>query len=156
MLNSSLTSIENLRYNFANIKEEAIGLAKKLGITPEFEEKRHRKVRQFFDDINAALLPKRLPVRFFLKDGNRKNSLGERSGLNGGWCRRFQPRVAIWFCIAVTECDLALSSNNRTPDLRSSDPFFSESICLITVDLYPMMYPSLERSPAVSSFAHSR
>ncbi|GFT04752.1 uncharacterized protein TNCV_4476701 [Trichonephila clavipes] len=29
MLNSSLTSIENLRNNFANIKEEAIGLAKK-------------------------------------------------------------------------------------------------------------------------------
>ncbi|GFY47229.1 uncharacterized protein TNIN_1201 [Trichonephila inaurata madagascariensis] len=45
MLNSSLTSIENLRNNFANIKEEAIGLAKKWGITPEFEKKRHRKVR---------------------------------------------------------------------------------------------------------------
>ncbi|GFW31269.1 hypothetical protein TNCV_2578501 [Trichonephila clavipes] len=34
-------------------KEEAIGLAKKWGITPEFEKKRHRKVRQFFDDFNA-------------------------------------------------------------------------------------------------------
>ncbi|GFY29773.1 hypothetical protein TNCV_1813501 [Trichonephila clavipes] len=45
MLNSSLTSIENLRNNFANIKEEAIGLAKKWGITPEFETKRHRKDR---------------------------------------------------------------------------------------------------------------
>ncbi|GFY36703.1 uncharacterized protein TNCV_2566651 [Trichonephila clavipes] len=33
--------------------EEAIGLAKKWGITPEFEKKRHRKVRQFFDDFNA-------------------------------------------------------------------------------------------------------
>ncbi|GFQ71163.1 uncharacterized protein TNCT_447291 [Trichonephila clavata] len=53
MLNSSLTSIENLRDNFANIKEEAIGLAKKWGITPEFEKKRHRKVRQLFDDFNA-------------------------------------------------------------------------------------------------------
>ncbi|GFU01323.1 hypothetical protein TNCV_3538391 [Trichonephila clavipes] len=53
MFNSSLTSIENLRNNFANIKEEAIGLAKKWGITPEFEKKRHRKVRQFFDDFNA-------------------------------------------------------------------------------------------------------
>ncbi|GFT26989.1 hypothetical protein TNCV_4675261 [Trichonephila clavipes] len=53
MLNSSLTSIENLRNNFANIKEEAIGLAKKWGITLEFEKKRHRKVRQFFDDFNA-------------------------------------------------------------------------------------------------------
>ncbi|GFR22345.1 uncharacterized protein TNCT_494431 [Trichonephila clavata] len=54
MLNSGLTSIENLRNNFANIKEEAIGLAKKWGITPEFEKKkRHRKVRQFFDDFNA-------------------------------------------------------------------------------------------------------
>ncbi|GFW70622.1 uncharacterized protein TNCV_1624541 [Trichonephila clavipes] len=53
MLNSSLTSIENLRNNFANIKEEAIGLAKKWGITPEFEKKRHRKVRQFFNDFNA-------------------------------------------------------------------------------------------------------
>ncbi|GFS61212.1 hypothetical protein TNCV_3104711 [Trichonephila clavipes] len=43
MLNSSLTSIENLRNNFANIKEEAIGLAKIWGITPEFEKKKHRK-----------------------------------------------------------------------------------------------------------------
>ncbi|GFW31539.1 hypothetical protein TNCV_4419741 [Trichonephila clavipes] len=54
MLNSSLTSIENLRNNFANIKEEAIGLAKKWGITPKFEKKRHSKVRQFFDDFNAG------------------------------------------------------------------------------------------------------
>ncbi|GFX96962.1 hypothetical protein TNCV_1996941 [Trichonephila clavipes] len=53
MLNSSLTSIENLRNNFSNIKEEAIGLAKKWGITPEFEKKRHTKVRQFFDYFNA-------------------------------------------------------------------------------------------------------
>ncbi|GFY53753.1 hypothetical protein TNIN_285421 [Trichonephila inaurata madagascariensis] len=53
MLNSSLTSIENLCNNFANIKEEAIGLAKKWGITPEFEIKRHRKVGQFFDDFDA-------------------------------------------------------------------------------------------------------
>ncbi|GFY11967.1 hypothetical protein TNCV_4974671 [Trichonephila clavipes] len=53
MLNSSLTSIENLRNNLANIKEEAIGLAKKWGITLEFEKKRHRKVGQFFDDFNA-------------------------------------------------------------------------------------------------------
>ncbi|GFW01639.1 hypothetical protein TNCV_4085541 [Trichonephila clavipes] len=52
MLNSSLTSIKNLRKNFANIKEEAIGLAKKWGITRSLE-KRDRKVRQFFDDFNA-------------------------------------------------------------------------------------------------------
>ncbi|GFV94740.1 uncharacterized protein TNCV_3864631 [Trichonephila clavipes] len=53
MLNPSLTSIENLRNNFANIKEEAIALAKKWAITPEFEKKRHRKVRQFFDNFHA-------------------------------------------------------------------------------------------------------
>ncbi|GFT06449.1 hypothetical protein TNCV_3355861 [Trichonephila clavipes] len=29
------------------------GLARKGGITPEFEKKRHRKVRQFFDDFSA-------------------------------------------------------------------------------------------------------
>ncbi|GFX64727.1 hypothetical protein TNCV_4682021 [Trichonephila clavipes] len=57
MLNSSLTSVENLRNNFANIKEEAIGLPKKWGINPEFEKKRHRKVRQFFDDFNADEKP---------------------------------------------------------------------------------------------------
>ncbi|GFX40289.1 hypothetical protein TNCV_4319221 [Trichonephila clavipes] len=45
LLTVSLTSIENLRNHFANIKEEAIGLAKKWGITLEFEKKRHRKVR---------------------------------------------------------------------------------------------------------------
>ncbi|GFV86498.1 hypothetical protein TNCV_2156911 [Trichonephila clavipes] len=53
LLTVSLTSIENLRNNFAYTKEEAIGLAKKWGVTPEFEKKRHRKVRQFFDDFNA-------------------------------------------------------------------------------------------------------
>ncbi|GFS81290.1 hypothetical protein TNCV_1224861 [Trichonephila clavipes] len=42
----------------------------------------------------------------------------------GGWCRRSQPRVAIWFCIAVAECGLVLSSNNRTPDLRNPGCFF--------------------------------
>ncbi|GFV40005.1 hypothetical protein TNCV_4412361 [Trichonephila clavipes] len=45
--------IENFLNNFAKIKVEAIGLAKKWGITPEFEKKRHRKVRQFFDNFNA-------------------------------------------------------------------------------------------------------
>ncbi|GFV53588.1 uncharacterized protein TNCV_1177841 [Trichonephila clavipes] len=33
--------------------EKSIGLAKKWGIILEFEKKRHRKVRQFFDDFNA-------------------------------------------------------------------------------------------------------
>ncbi|GFU86201.1 hypothetical protein TNCV_368591 [Trichonephila clavipes] len=43
----------------------------------------------------------------------------------GGGCRRSQPRVAIWFCIAVVECGLALSFNsNRTPGLRNPDCFF--------------------------------
>ncbi|GFX18808.1 hypothetical protein TNCV_4143291 [Trichonephila clavipes] len=51
LLTVSLTSIENLSNNFANIKEEVIGLAKKWGITPEFEKKRN--ARQFFDDFNA-------------------------------------------------------------------------------------------------------
>ncbi|GFX16235.1 hypothetical protein TNCV_4704891 [Trichonephila clavipes] len=41
----------------------------------------------------------------------------------GGWCRRSQPREAIWFCIAVTEGVLALSSN-RKPDLRNPGHFF--------------------------------
>ncbi|GFW47239.1 hypothetical protein TNCV_56921 [Trichonephila clavipes] len=49
----TVRSIENLRNNFANIKEEAIGLAKKWCITLKFEKKRHRKVRQFLDDFNA-------------------------------------------------------------------------------------------------------
>ncbi|GFY28743.1 hypothetical protein TNCV_3441101 [Trichonephila clavipes] len=52
ILNSSLTSIENLRNNFANIKEETIGLAKN-GVSPRNLKKRDRKVRQFFDDFNA-------------------------------------------------------------------------------------------------------
>ncbi|GFW06068.1 hypothetical protein TNCV_4478601 [Trichonephila clavipes] len=44
----------------------------------------------------------------------------------GVWCRCSQPRVrvVIWFCVAVTESDLSLSSNNRTPDLRSPGRFF--------------------------------
>ncbi|GFX09675.1 hypothetical protein TNCV_2186711 [Trichonephila clavipes] len=33
---------------------------------------------------------------------------------------------------------------------------FSESIYLMAVDLYPMVYGCLARSPAVSSFTHSR
>ncbi|GFS72097.1 hypothetical protein TNCV_3903911 [Trichonephila clavipes] len=47
LLTVSLTSIENLRNSFANIKEEAIGLAKKWGITPEFEKKRQKKLESF-------------------------------------------------------------------------------------------------------------
>ncbi|GFU71686.1 hypothetical protein TNCV_3036261 [Trichonephila clavipes] len=53
MSNSSLTSIENLRNNFANIKEEAIGLAKKWGITPELKKRDIKKLDSFFDDFNA-------------------------------------------------------------------------------------------------------
>ncbi|GFX55581.1 hypothetical protein TNCV_268691 [Trichonephila clavipes] len=54
MLNSSLTSIENLRNNFANIKEEAIVVWLKNGVSRRsLKKKRHRKVRQFFDDFNA-------------------------------------------------------------------------------------------------------
>ncbi|GFX07328.1 hypothetical protein TNCV_503861 [Trichonephila clavipes] len=41
-----------------------------------------------------------------------------------GGCRRSQPRVAMWFCIATAECALAMSSNNRTPDLRNPGRFF--------------------------------
>ncbi|GFU86981.1 hypothetical protein TNCV_485921 [Trichonephila clavipes] len=52
MLNSSLTSTEKLRNNFANIKERAIGLSEKWSITPEFEKKETEKL-QFFDDFNA-------------------------------------------------------------------------------------------------------
>ncbi|GFU08916.1 transposable element Tcb2 transposase [Trichonephila clavipes] len=48
MLNSSLKSIENLR---ANIKEEAIGLAKKWGIIPEFEKKRQKSRER--DDLTS-------------------------------------------------------------------------------------------------------
>ncbi|GFW01885.1 hypothetical protein TNCV_3028561 [Trichonephila clavipes] len=42
----------------------------------------------------------------------------------GGWCRHSQPRTAIWFGCAVAECGLTLSSNNRTPELRSPDRVF--------------------------------
>ncbi|GFS56755.1 hypothetical protein TNCV_2221891 [Trichonephila clavipes] len=50
------------------------------------------------------------------------------------WCeirtvyRRFQPTAAILFCIAVTECGLALSSNNRTSYLRSPGHFFRNAL----------------------------
>ncbi|GFS59052.1 hypothetical protein TNCV_69501 [Trichonephila clavipes] len=42
----------------------------------------------------------------------------------GEWCWRSQPRVAIWFCTAVAECSLTLSSNNRTQNLRNPCHFF--------------------------------
>ncbi|GFW84859.1 hypothetical protein TNCV_681471 [Trichonephila clavipes] len=41
----------------------------------------------------------------------------------GGWCRRSQPRVAIWLCIAIANCALALSFNNITLDLRKPGLF---------------------------------
>ncbi|GFT60190.1 hypothetical protein TNCV_4970351 [Trichonephila clavipes] len=56
MLNSSLTSIINIRNNFANIKEETILCVVwlKNGISPRsLKKKRHGKVRQFFDDLSA-------------------------------------------------------------------------------------------------------
>ncbi|GFT29205.1 hypothetical protein TNCV_3588021 [Trichonephila clavipes] len=74
--------------------------------------------------MTSVLLPKLLSARFFFKTGNRCKSLGVRSRPYGGWCGRSQRSVAIWFCIAVAECGLALTSNNRTPDLRSPGHFF--------------------------------
>ncbi|GFV09696.1 transposable element Tc3 transposase [Trichonephila clavipes] len=59
----------------------------------------------------------------------------------GGWCRRSQPRVAIWFCIAVAECGLALSSNNRSGKPRPPFPnhFFQfRTWCHNTVVIAPL------------------
>ncbi|GFW42258.1 sister chromatid cohesion protein PDS5 homolog B [Trichonephila clavipes] len=66
MLNSSLMSIENLRNNFANIKEEFIGLAKKWGNTPEFEKRYIEKllVEQVF---NTCLVPYERPMKERMK-----------------------------------------------------------------------------------------
>ncbi|GFV02892.1 hypothetical protein TNCV_3610211 [Trichonephila clavipes] len=72
----------------------------------------------------AALFPKCLQERFFFKAGNRRKSLGSRLDLYGGWCKCSQPRATIWFCVVVANCGLALSSNNKTPDLRSQSHFF--------------------------------
>ncbi|GFT11474.1 hypothetical protein TNCV_2522961 [Trichonephila clavipes] len=47
-----------------------------------------------------------------------------RSELHGRWCRDFRSRVTKGFYDVITESDLALSSSNRTPDLRSPDHFF--------------------------------
>ncbi|GFS79942.1 hypothetical protein TNCV_750841 [Trichonephila clavipes] len=41
----------------------------------------------------------------------------------GDWYRRSQPGDAKWFCVAVAECGLVLSSNNRTSDIRSLGRF---------------------------------
>ncbi|GFU92049.1 hypothetical protein TNCV_4753041 [Trichonephila clavipes] len=50
MLNSSLTSIENIRNNIR--KKLLVWL--KNGVSPRsLKKKRHRKVRVFFDDFNA-------------------------------------------------------------------------------------------------------
>ncbi|GFV99720.1 hypothetical protein TNCV_5080801 [Trichonephila clavipes] len=105
------------------------------------EKLRDLHAEQTFNGLfNFRVASKAPSCDIFFKDGNRRKSLGARSGLYGGYCRHSQPRVAIWFCIAVAECGLALSSNNRTSDLRSPGHFFSESICLIAVDLYPIVY----------------
>ncbi|GFV58130.1 hypothetical protein TNCV_2109581 [Trichonephila clavipes] len=42
----------------------------------------------------------------------------------GGSRRRPQPRATTWFCVAVNECGLTLTSNNRTQGLRSPGCFF--------------------------------
>ncbi|GFU86558.1 hypothetical protein TNCV_4479941 [Trichonephila clavipes] len=72
-------------------------------------------------NLNYSLT--RHPVRFFLKVGHRRKSLGARSGLYGGCCRHSQPKVAIRFCIVIAECGLALSSNNRPLDMRNPGHF---------------------------------
>ncbi|GFV97115.1 hypothetical protein TNCV_3527011 [Trichonephila clavipes] len=59
--------------------------------------------------LTSAFLPKRLPVRYFFKAGNRLKSLGARSGLYGGWCRCSQPRAAIGFCVAVARSEKSRS-----------------------------------------------
>ncbi|GFU57635.1 hypothetical protein TNCV_3637921 [Trichonephila clavipes] len=38
-------------------------------------------------------------------------------------------RVALWFCVAIAECGIALSSNNRILDLRSSGRLFRFASC---------------------------
>ncbi|GFY29574.1 hypothetical protein TNCV_2627441 [Trichonephila clavipes] len=50
-------------------------------------------------------------------------SLDARLELYGGWCKCSQPKLVIWFCVSVADCDLTLSSNNRKPDLRSPGRF---------------------------------
>ncbi|GFX64882.1 hypothetical protein TNCV_1095261 [Trichonephila clavipes] len=48
-------------------------------------------------------------------------SQGETERGRYKWCSKSP--VAIWFCVAVGECGLALSFNNRTPDLKSPGHF---------------------------------
>ncbi|GFX23809.1 hypothetical protein TNCV_1788401 [Trichonephila clavipes] len=69
---------------------------------------------------------------------------------------RSQPRVEKWFCIAVAECGLALSSNSRTPDLKSTGHFFQIHLLGRGRPLPVSVYLRLARSLAISSFAHNR
>ncbi|GFV18123.1 hypothetical protein TNCV_169271 [Trichonephila clavipes] len=59
-----------------------------------------------------------------LKLQTDESLFGVRSGLYDGWSRRSQPRVAIWFCVAVAEYGFALFSKSRMLDLRCPGYFF--------------------------------
>lgn len=53
LLNSSLNAINNLRGKFYELKEKAATIAKSRNITTEFENKRHRRVKNFFDELST-------------------------------------------------------------------------------------------------------
>ncbi|GFT07564.1 uncharacterized protein TNCV_4045311 [Trichonephila clavipes] len=115
LLTVSLTSIENLRNNFADIKEEAIGLAKKWGVIPEFfKKKRHRIVRQFFDDFNAdEKLQDR--ERLFEVDVFKANVDVITTQLKNRFESQARPGIhkrRIWDCVYVPSLPVDL------PDLR--------------------------------------
>lgn len=53
MINSSLTSVRNLRDKFADIKEKASTEARRWSIIPKFEQKRYKKVRKCFEELST-------------------------------------------------------------------------------------------------------
>ncbi|GFX98342.1 hypothetical protein TNCV_4909851 [Trichonephila clavipes] len=61
-------------------------------------------------------------IRSDLSDALMLLSVQKQSGVDKQM--RSKPTVAISFCVAIDECGLALSSNNRTPDLKSPGHFF--------------------------------
>ncbi|GFX29999.1 DET1-and DDB1-associated protein 1 [Trichonephila clavipes] len=68
-----------------------------------------------------TLLPKRLQARLFFKAGTDESHLVQDQDWDIGTPNQ---ELQFLFCIAIAECGLVLSSNNKTPDLRSPDRFF--------------------------------
>ncbi|GFX20431.1 hypothetical protein TNCV_3487891 [Trichonephila clavipes] len=113
----------------------------------------------FFGLFVFSIASKAPSGQILLLSRKQMRGIGARSGLYGKLCRHSQPRVAVRFCVAVTECSLGMSSSNRTLDLRTQaisissvgHEFHPRRTILFVYGTSSELQPSLHRRPTKPS-----